>query len=62
MPYVFPVPGAPYTIKLSGYVLLKTDMEINMLSYSEAQKKDKRGGKVWKRERVDSTGWDKKNG
>lgn len=24
------------------------------------QKKDKRGGKVWKRERVDSTGWDKK--
>ena len=29
--------------ELSGYVLLKTDMEINMLSYSEAQKKDKRG-------------------
>ena len=28
---------------LSGYVLLKTDMEINMMSYSEAQKKDKRG-------------------
>lgn len=24
------------------------------------QKRDKKGGKIWKRERVDSTGWDKK--